>query len=548
MLEVSEIFAILAVIITGVSLGPIPHYREALRNRQSKAFRRLRASLRKGSTTGLIYASVMRWLMEHVDRFFEGTPYKPDFDIKPESATGRWARRLFRRPLDYQRWAEVRGKNWQAPAWSTASYDRCLLLAIFYPAIFILLSWLLAGDAGRFGQVAQLANNGNTAYRILVGGILFAICSTMIVAIKFNGWKSTLSAFICGFLMLVSTDLAQWIFDKPDVRALGFAIGGAYVLTVAFLFSKYSAWPFPGAFAVGNVLACAAVYAVAVKITIEYDVEFYFAGLFALIMVGFTASICGFAIKFGIRIANILNRSEVIVAVISILYLSAEYLLSNILVIPGTSNEHLTLLVGCIVLPVLNAPFDWLSIGLTRHLLRLGLRRKRLLDRFLCWWADISGAILLLIGVAVGMVVALEAVNGIGGASGMLVPIVPVAATLADIGSEPDAARHLWIYFALFSTLIPTIVHLVVMIFSGLTANFPPMQRLVVNLIQSGPDAGYNNLIAFLLCLRWVFAVGTTSLFVYAIYWAGSEVADVWKKLLWLLIEVQKVSQAVFVG
>ncbi len=244
----------------------------------------------------------------------------------------------------------------------------------------------------------------------------------------------------------------------------------------------------------------------------------------------------------------ILNRERVFVISFSLFCIVSVYIFEYITVTPITAHLQLSMIVIFVIIPLINAPFDWLSIGLTRYLLKFGLSRSSLWERLLCWWADISGAMLLLVGVAAGMVCALEAVNGIGVANGMIVPIVPVAATLADISSEPDAARHFWIYFALFSTLIPTLVHLVVLIFSGLTANFAPMQRLIVNLIQAGPDAGYNNLIAFLLCIRWAFAVGATSLFVYAIYWAGSELADVWKKLLWLLIQVQKAAQAVFVG
>ncbi len=108
--------------------------------------------------------------------------------------------------------------------------------------------------------------------------------------------------------------------------------------------------------------------------------------------------------------------------------------------------------------------------------------------------------------------------------------------------------RHLWIYFTLLSVLSPTIVHIAIILFGVLTTELPPLQRHIFRLISYGPDAGYDTLIAILLSLRWVIAIGATAALAVAIRWIGSEVGDVWEDLLWLLIEVQKLARAMFVG
>ncbi len=210
---------------------------------------------------------------------------------------------------------------------------------------------------------------------------------------------------------------------------------------------------------------------------------------------------------------------------------------------PDSGSATFGILIGLTILPLINAPFDWLSIGLTRYLLRLGLQRRRLSDRVVCWFADLGGAILLLLGLAISMVVVLEGLNAIGFANGMRVPVAPVESLLHDMRAEPDAGRHLWIYFALFSTLIPTLVHVAVMIASALTANLPPMQGRALRLIATN-DQGATTQIAFLLSARWLVAIPATGLFGYAVYLVGSEVSGVWERLLWLLIEVQKASAA----
>lgn len=504
-LDTSDIIVAFVTLLTGaVGWVLTGHYREALANRKGKAFLRLRASLRKGSTTALVYAWAMRWLLGIVDRFFEGKPYTADDDIDPASRPGRFARWFFRRPPEYRRPAEVRGKRWQAPAWSAASYDRCLLIALIYPILFAVVSWLADGQAGSLGHALGLADNADSVFRLYAGGVAVAGAACLISGLLLGGWKSWILLTAGLAVLFGGRSAADMLFATPDIRAL--VVAGAFAGAVAFAGGVAGA--FAGAFAVAFAIA------------------FAFAFAFAVAM----------------------NRLWLALAGVSILYFVAAYLLVNTLAAPTYSAPRLALLVGLTVLPLLNAPFDWISLGLTRYLLRLGLQRQRLRDRIVCWWADIGGAILLLLGLAVSMVVALEGLNAVGFAAGMTEPIAPVAATLHDIRAEPDAARHLWIYFALFSTLIPTLGHMLIMVFSALSANFPPMQRFIVRRIDQGPDAGYNTLIAFLLSVRWIIAIGTTAALAYGIYRVGSEVADVWEDLLWLLIEVQKAARAVFVG
>lgn len=72
---------------------------------------------------------------------------------------------------------------------------------------------------------------------------------------------------------------------------------------------------------------------------------------------------------------------------------------------------------------------------------------------------DIAGAVFLLVALAMTMVFTLELVNFLGYSRCMTQPIVDISAQLNDINDNPYDGCHFWIYFAFFSTLIPTILH-----------------------------------------------------------------------------------------
>ena len=112
------------------------------------------------------------------------------------------------------------------------------------------------------------------------------------------------------------------------------------------------------------------------------------------------------------------------------------------------------------LLTLLNAPFDWASLGLTRALLRRGLELGG-------WWpytlalVDAALAAVIIAALALTMVVAVQAFDALavhGGGS----LVLPLNRLFTGIAAHPTAPEYWWLYALLLSTMIPSLVNLVI--------------------------------------------------------------------------------------
>jgi hypothetical protein len=128
------------------------------------------------------------------------------------------------------------------------------------------------------------------------------------------------------------------------------------------------------------------------------------------------------------------------------------------------------LLLFTVFLPALNAPFDWVSLAISRHLIRwtasagshwlASLANE--FARLVVILVDFAIAVMLSIvivaatagGVALFNLVHLEA-----GGAGMG---FTVSERLAAIRADPADPQFWWIYVMIFSTLLPTLLHIFV--------------------------------------------------------------------------------------
>lgn len=114
------------------------------------------------------------------------------------------------------------------------------------------------------------------------------------------------------------------------------------------------------------------------------------------------------------------------------------------------------------VFALVNAPFDWLSLGFTRWLMRMGLDKGG-------WWpvwlafVDLVAAFVCLVILSVALLLVVQAFNLSVQAQGGDVVFDP-RPVLRDLASpqtrwEPE---YWWIYATVFSTLLPSLVNLFV--------------------------------------------------------------------------------------
>jgi hypothetical protein len=135
-------------------------------------------------------------------------------------------------------------------------------------------------------------------------------------------------------------------------------------------------------------------------------------------------------------------------------------------------------------LTLINAPFNWISLGLTRALLRRGLELGG-------WWPyglalmDAGLAALIIAALALTMVVGVQAFDALavhGGGS----PVLPLDPLLTGMASHPTAPEYWWRYALLLSTMIPSLVNLVIG-GTSLLRGLPGLPSLVLRYI---PERG----------------------------------------------------------
>ncbi len=135
------------------------------------------------------------------------------------------------------------------------------------------------------------------------------------------------------------------------------------------------------------------------------------------------------------------------------------------------------------LLTLLNAPFDWASLGVTRALLRRGLELKG-------WWpfflalADAMAAAVIIALLALTMVIGVQTFDALAvhGGGYAVLPLTPL---FDGIAAHPEAPEYWWVYALLLSTMIPSLVNLAI----GGTALMRPVPGLSPALLHFMPAA-----------------------------------------------------------
>ena len=112
------------------------------------------------------------------------------------------------------------------------------------------------------------------------------------------------------------------------------------------------------------------------------------------------------------------------------------------------------------LLTLLNAPFDWVSLGLTRALLRRGLELGGRWPYGLAL-VDAGLAAVIIAALALTMVVGVQAFAALA-VSGGGTAVLPLDALFSGIAEHPTAPEYWWLSALLLSTMIPSLVNLVI--------------------------------------------------------------------------------------
>jgi hypothetical protein len=410
-------------------------------------------------------------------------PYWRDL-LRHDGAAERY-RSVMRRGLD---WLDSRLSAHEAPqgpaqkAWSFGLLNATMALALAYPILAITIQWL-CGSAIDFGGQEVMAASPPQARIFTAVWLGSSVLVYLFAGASKSRWRWTLVILATGILLL------------GLIFADGFAV--------------------PGNIAVAGTVAVASVGAGTVAGAFTGPVAGAFAGAVAGVgAVAFVAPVLVAATSAG-TVAGAEERSSRPMARRLLFCGVLVALLIVAIKMPddfgaGQRNQAVFFMLTMGVLPLVNAVFDFASVGLTRYLLRLGLEQKRA-----AWPAVLDGLGGIAIFFALGCTL-IAFVTFVVPADG--VPLVDLTQLFADMRRAPG--DYIWLMVTLFSTLIPTLLHLSVAVLT-LGLQYPAgVRNFVADLLERGEQSGQAALLSgicicamitiALWCPIWIFTFVVT--------------------------------------
>lgn len=387
------------------------------------------------------YKALMNRVMVRLERLL--MPLTVEEDPLPERLFDRIFWSVEPLAKDQQDVERLRGKPWSWPVLSVA-----MLVAVAYPLVFALMQWIWVGDAVGFGDLRLFPYDVHWAVR---WGLFLALCIWI--------WENTRRPALFG--------------NRPEILRYGllitflstYALTGVLAVAVACTTVITTTGGIRGAFALSLALASTIAFALAGVFSITFPDALKSAVAIAGLMV------------LPVIVSKWTRNGFGVFAHLSLLVVGGGIAFFSIFF--EHELEILPVLFALGLLPCLNAFFDWLSYGMTIFLLQKG-QAKRGVWPLLCGVADVVAAGVIFAALAASLVAILAQINLWRGDI-----LVDVRAILDQPG------EHLWVVAMIASTLVPTLVHLGLALFSLITwVPVPFWQRGVDRLLDQEDTMG----------------------------------------------------------
>ena len=388
--------------------------------------------------------------------------------------------------------------------WSAGLYDFTLKLALIYPLLFLWLSWLWTGSVST-GVFTFLSGGMSGALRLLVTIEMLVIVYAFFRFFQtknthsFNNTHSfwweflillllgALPLFCASFLVLVSTVVAT-AFSDVFHRAYMLSLIIPFCLYMFFLdhLSETLENTITFVVFVAYVVAISVIVVIAFVVSDAVTISAALSATFSDIFSGFSSSLAAFSGFFSLLPDAFYDAFSVAVAVtVATLFayryasdedktgffhlsfwvlmmgliISLYFVLSSEMLL-REGSLLLKLLIFLTLLPLVNAPLDWLSLGLTRKLLAMGLQSRRAGQIFLISLFDLFAAFALILPLAGFTAAIIGIMNWVFMAGGSEQPLLAMTEILNNLDANPGDSRYTWIWLMLFSTLLPSLTHI----------------------------------------------------------------------------------------
>jgi hypothetical protein len=333
---------------------------------ERKNYSKLRKVLRRGSFVAQLYRSISKKLLRCVDDFFQDG----------RLVSYGWPLPILRR---------------KAAIWTGPAFDRCILIAIIYPLSSLMVFWSIDGEVGQSQFVLRLPEI-HDRWRLFI--LAVAAVSEIIAIWKImttRSWTSALWA-VTGGAWAMSLSIAA--AGVPRVAVVFGSVALASGVT-ALVGSRVRNWrALQRTTDSGTVSGLAAILAINAGCLVFSEVgkiDQYVAGALA-----------GATTVFMMVLGTVLTkrwREENNALALCFLWLLALLLTLTVArQIEGlqeTWGKAGPMLLFLAWLPLINAPFDWLSLGLTRLLMHRGIELKG-------WWPFLFALIDAIVGCGLG--------------------------------------------------------------------------------------------------------------------------------------------------
>lgn len=348
------------------------------------------------------------------------------------------ADRFFGDPID--------SKIGRVPFWGGHALDRCYFIAAIYPAATLFLIWHLTGSTGALETVFGLPPETERWQRILSGIslVLFAVAINRLVN-SIVHFRSVVKVILRLFVTIASVAL---------VFSFSFASPVLVMALIGVLFFAFGNLFLSGYFALMCGLSLASLWP-------TYNIVGGEDSTLLLILSAVITMMMSFIIVVGLNILyNTLERRLSLLfgilfgLLISIIAVALIYISSNVNDIVSNENYFILYYFLCAI-PLINALFDWVSIGMTRFFLRIGQKLGGLWPIGLSL-ADLVTATLFLAALTMSLVAIISALNWASGSA-----VIDIGELLSRYRSNPGDPRLIWVYVLVVTTYLPSIANLV---------------------------------------------------------------------------------------
>lgn len=365
-------------------------------------------------------------------------------------------------------------------------------------------SALIVGLVGATTFVAAGAFRGMAAMSITV---LCAAATALFIQL---GGASAESVFAAAADIVLSATVAPGL-PVPATLLLGVAVAVVASGALGWGGRRLTIWcrgtlARSAAFGLGGGLGLLAgmLLMPVLDVPVAFDLEVALTCGVGLAGIVFTGILAAAAVRlFGDLVRNAF--------VAHVVFVGGGAALLSVIVQAGGVDDNLRLyLLLFALLPLWNAAFDYLSIGLTRWALRKSIDTERSVP--ILWSGfDVLAALIFLTGLGFALIATAHLVR-----TGDGLPLLDVVQLLADMQANSD--QYFWLYVALLSTLAPTLLHFAIACFSFITMLPGALNHWVAGLAErAGTDGSARAIAVLILTISASLAIAAPLLAIYLV-------------------------------